>query len=76
MRANSKRLERLHGVITAAPVLRGVLDEAYEWFTMFGELPEDATDDRVALAVIHRPMNGGVDKPRHRPRTSSPNSFR
>jgi hypothetical protein len=76
MRANSKRLERLHGVITAAPVLRGVLDEAYEWFTMFGELPEDATDDHVALAVIHRPMNGGVDKPRHRPRTSSPNSFR
>jgi hypothetical protein len=62
MRAVDKRLDKLRGAIVAAPVLPYVLDEAYEWFTCFGELPEERSEDHVTLAVIRRAMNGGKDR--------------
>ena len=37
----------------------GVLREAYEWFTMAGELPTD--DDSIAYAVVMRALNGGEE---------------
>jgi hypothetical protein len=61
MRAVDKRLDKLRGAIIAAPVLPHVMDEAYEWFTMFGELPEEPEEDNVALAVMRRALNGGAD---------------
>ncbi len=62
MRGHDKRLDRVRGAITASPILPHLLDEAYEWFTSFGELPEQREEDLVTLAVIRRAINGGVDR--------------
>ena len=60
MRIRTKRLDRLRGAITGAPVLPHVLDEAYEWFWMFGELYEE---DHIAEAVMRKALRGGEDEP-------------
>lgn len=58
MRTRDRRINQLKHVIDAAPVRPHLLRDAYEWFTDFGELPED--DDSVAYAVVLQAMNGGT----------------
>jgi hypothetical protein len=60
MRAHTKRIGRIRDAIDAAPVRRGILNEAYEWFTMFGELTDD---DHVAFEVVEKALRGGEDAP-------------
>jgi hypothetical protein len=59
MRARDRRLGQLRGAISAAPVLPHVLDDAYEGFWMFGELPEE---DHVADAVLRKALRGGGEQ--------------
>jgi hypothetical protein len=60
MRAFDKRLEKLRVAVNAAPVLPHVMEEAYEWFWMFGELYDE---DHIAAAVIQKALRGGGDEP-------------
>lgn len=61
IRARDKRFSRLKKAIAEAPVRRHILREAYEWFTDFGELPED--DDHLAAEVVQQAMRGGEERP-------------
>ena len=58
MRTSDRRLGRLRSAIDALPVRRGVLREAYDWFTKFGELPDD---DHVAYEVVQQALRGGEE---------------
>ncbi len=60
MRAIRRRIGRVQNAIDAAPVREHVLQEAYAWFTMFGELPDD---DHVAFEVVEKALRGGEDAP-------------
>ncbi len=60
MRASDNRLSRVRRAIDSSPVRRGILREAYEWFTMFGELVED---DHVAYEVVMQALRGGEEEP-------------
>ena len=60
MRARDRRLGQVQVAVNAAPVLPHLLDEAYEAFWMFGELPDE---DHVADAVMRKAMHGGADEP-------------
>ena len=59
MRARDNRLGRVKQAIDASPVRRGVLREAYEFFTMFGELDDD---DHVAYEVVQQALRGGDEQ--------------
>lgn len=59
-RRHNSRLARVRHAIDAAPVQRGILEEAYGWFTDFGELPDD---DHVAYEVVQRALRGGESDP-------------
>lgn len=59
-RASQKRLGRLRQAIDASPVRRHLLREAYEWFTSFGELPDD---DHLAFEVVRQALRGGEEAP-------------
>lgn len=59
-RTRTKRLGRVRDAVDASPVRREVLKEAYEWFTLFGELTDD---DHVAFEVVERALRGGQDAP-------------
>jgi len=59
MRVRNNRLARLKQAIDASPVRRDVLREAYEWFKMAGELPED--DEHVAYEVVQQALRGGEE---------------
>lgn len=63
MRALDTRLGKLRVAVNAAPVLPHVLDEAYEWFTMFGELYDE---DHIAEAVMRKALRGGAEEPPNR----------
>ena len=58
MRTSDRRLGRLRSAIDALPVRRGVLRDAYDWFTKFGELPDD---DHVAYEVVQQALRGGKE---------------
>lgn len=60
MRGHSRRLGRVGEAISRSPVLPHVLDEAYDWFTSFGELPEE--DDRLAYEVVQQALRGGEER--------------
>lgn len=60
MRPRDNRLVRVRRAIDASPVRSGILNEAYEWFTSFGELSDD---DNVAYEVVQKAMRGGEDAP-------------
>lgn len=60
MRTHGKRLGRLQTAIDASPVQRHLLREAYEWFTSFGELPDD---DHLAYEVVQQALRGGKEAP-------------
>lgn len=59
-RTKTNRLSRVRRAIDSSPVRRGILREAYEWFTMFGELVED---DHVAYEVVMQALRGGEEEP-------------
>lgn len=59
-RARIKRVGRVRDAVDASPVRRHLLNEAYEWFTMFGELTDD---DHVAFEVVEKALRGGKDAP-------------
>ncbi len=59
-RARTRRIGRVRAAVDASPVRRHVLAEAYEWFTMFGELTDD---DHVAFEVVEKALRGGKDAP-------------
>lgn len=58
-RARDNRIDKLRRKVLAAPVLPHVMKEAYEWFTGFGELPDE---DHIAEAVVQRALRGGEDR--------------
>ena len=60
MRARDKRIERVAYAIDASPVRKHLLREAYEWFTMFGELHEHV---HVAYEVVQQALRGGAEAP-------------
>jgi hypothetical protein len=60
VRARDNRLAHVKRAIDASPVRRHLLREAYEWFTSFGELPED--DDHVAYEVVQQALRGGAEQ--------------
>jgi hypothetical protein len=81
-RVRNRRLGRVRDAIEAAPVQEHLLDEAYQWFKLFGELPED---DHIAYEVVQRALRGGRDEQpdepvpfrrRKRPRDEWPPSVR
>lgn len=55
------RLNRVQHTIEKAPVRLDLLEEAYEWFWMFGELPEE--DDHIAREVVQQALRGGIKGP-------------
>lgn len=59
-RARERRIAKVRHAIDASPVRRHLLNEAYESFTMFGELDED---DHVAFEVVEKALRGGADAP-------------
>ena len=59
MRSHDNRLGRVKQSIEASPVRRGVLREAYEFFTMFGELDDD---DHIAYEVVQQALRGGEEQ--------------
>lgn len=59
MRIREGRMARIKQAIDASPVRRGVLREAYEWFKLGGELPEN--DDHVAYEVVQQALRGGEE---------------
>ena len=59
MRARGNRLGRVKQAIDSSPVRRGVLREAYEFFTMFGELDDD---DHIAYEVVQQALRGGKEE--------------
>ena len=61
MRARDRRIGQVMRAIEVAPVRQHLLREAYEWFTSFGELPDD--DDLVAYEVVHQALRGGQERP-------------
>ncbi len=61
MRARDRRIGQVMRAIEVAPVRQHLLREAYEWFTSFGELPDD--DDLVAYEVVHQALRGGEERP-------------
>ena len=58
MRARDNRLVRVRRTLDASPIRLGALREAYEWFTGFGELPDD---DHVAYEVVQQALRGGKE---------------
>jgi len=56
MRTRNKRLGRVQQAIDASPVCEHALEEDYEWFRSFGELPDD---DHVAYDIVMQALNGG-----------------
>lgn len=60
MRARDNRFSRVRRAIDASPVHRGILREAYEWFTLFGEL---IADDHIAYEVVMQALRGGAEEP-------------
>ncbi|MFY9344093.1 MAG: hypothetical protein WAT39_16505 [Planctomycetota bacterium] len=56
MRSHDIRLDHLRRTLAKTPVLPHIVGEAYEWFWMFGELPDD---EHVAEAVVQRALRGG-----------------
>lgn len=60
MRVRNKRMGHLRRVIEESPVHRHLLREAYEWFKLLGELPDD---DHVAFEVVMQAMRGGEEEP-------------
>jgi hypothetical protein len=59
-RGLDKRMGRLRRVIDESPVRRHLLREAYEWFKLDGELPDD---DHIAFEVVMQAMRGGEEEP-------------
>ncbi len=59
-RAHARRIAKVRHAQDASPVRRHVLNEAYEWFTLFGELTDD---DHVAFEVVEKALRGGADAP-------------
>lgn len=57
-RTHDKRIDRVQEKVDTAPVHPHLLEEAYDWFTSFGELPDD---DHVAFEVVQRALRGGED---------------
>jgi len=57
-RSQTKRLGHVRHAIDASPVRRGILLEGYEWFTSFGELPDDL---HVAYEVVQQALRGGEE---------------
>ena len=53
-----KRLQRANGVLATMPIRKALVDEAWEWFEQFGELPEEP---RVADAVARRALGSEAD---------------
>lgn len=62
MRANLRRMNKLSQAIATSPAKRHLLDDAYEWFTGFGELP-DPEDHQLACEVVLRALRGGSEYP-------------
>lgn len=62
MRALDRRLNKLRRTIESTPAKRHLLEEAYAWFTDFGELP-DAADQQLACEVVLRALRGGSEHP-------------
>ena len=62
MRAIDRRMNKLRRTIESSPTQRHLLEEAYAWFTDFGELP-DAADLQLACEVVLRAMRGGSEHP-------------
>ena len=62
MRAIGRRLDRLSVTIAGSPGKRHLLQEAYEWFTGFGELPP-SDDQQLACEVVMRALRGGSEYP-------------
>jgi hypothetical protein len=60
MPARNARLSRLRRAIDASPVRRGILREAYEGFTMFGEL---LGDEHIDYEVVMQALRGGEEAP-------------
>jgi hypothetical protein len=60
MRRHDTRMARVQKAIDDSPVRRKVLREAYDWFWMFGEMPDD---DHVAYEVVQQALNGGEERP-------------
>ena len=52
-----RRLARITEAVNRIPFRPAVLNEAFDFFRMFGELPDD--DDRLAQAVLDRATRGG-----------------
>jgi hypothetical protein len=61
MRTRDRRIGQVMRAIEVAPVRRHLLREAYEWFTSFGELPED--NELVAFEVVQQALRGGEERP-------------
>jgi hypothetical protein len=59
MPARSSRMAKLRVAIESSPVHRGVLNDAYEGFREFGELPDN---DIVAFQVVQRALRGGEEE--------------
>jgi hypothetical protein len=60
MRTRDRRIGQVLRAIEDAPVRPHLLREAYEWFTAFGELPDD--DELVAYEVVHQALRGGEER--------------
>ena len=60
MRRHTTRLARVQKAIDDSPVRRKVLQEAYDWFWMFGEMPDD---DHIAYEVVQQALNDGKERP-------------
>jgi len=60
-RPRDNRLGRLQRIIQESPARRSLLREAYEYFWMFGELPED--DEHLAYEVVMQALKGGEGRP-------------
>lgn len=60
MRTRDRRTGQVLRAIEDAPVRPHLLREAYEWFTSFGELPDD--DELVAYEVVHQALRGGKER--------------
>jgi hypothetical protein len=58
MKRRDTRVARLRIAIEASPVHRGILNEAYDAFCGFGELPDE---DLVAFEVVQRALRGGEE---------------
>ncbi len=63
MRAIDRRLNKLRRTIESTPAKRHLLEEAYDWLTFFGELPEEPGDEQLACEVVIRAMRGGSEYP-------------